>query len=177
MAAVPAPRTWVAGEIVTAAYMNNTIRDVENFLLAPPVCFVLHTTGQSIATGSSFTSITFDSEVVDNSGMHSTVSNTSRLTAVYPGYYDTGGGVAFAGAATGRRMNNWRVNGSDMAGSAAGQPATTLTVANAARSIQVYLNVGDYLEEGAQQDSGGPVSLFVGTAGWQPSAKAVWTSN
>lgn len=178
MATVPVTRTWVAGEIVTAGYMNNNLTAVLNFLLAPPICQVRAATTQSFASGSSFVSVNFDAEDVDSTGMHSTVSNTSRITGVYPGWYRASGGAnCGSSTATGRRMLGWKVNGTGVLGGGAGQAGTTQLITLPARGVLVYLNVGDYLELGLQQDSGSSMGSYVGVGDWQPSACVNWESN
>lgn len=177
MSAVPVVRTWTAGEVVTAAYMNNNVRDVDSWLLAAARCQAYQTVAQSIATGSSFTSVTLDAETVDTTGMHSTVSNTSRFTAVYPGWYRYSGAVPFVNNATGRRMTCWRYNGSDLTASGGGQAGSAVLVPTVAREMIIFQNVGDYVELGAQQDSGGALSTYVGIGSWQAGATAAWDSN
>ena len=53
---------------------------------APPLCIVRSTANQSLANATD-TAITFDTEHVDALGMHSTSSNTDRITVVTPGRY------------------------------------------------------------------------------------------
>lgn len=177
MATVPVTRTWVAGEIVTAAYMNNNISSVLSFLLARPWCQVRATSTQATVSGTQV-ALLFDTEDFDNSGMHSTVTNTSRLTAVYPGWYSADGGPNFAANNVGRRGAEFRVNGASVNGS------PTYVAANATSSISkivsrptsAYLNVGDYLELYAVQDSGSGINTYA-TSPDNPLFRAVWQSN
>src|SRR3990167_2803983 len=66
----------------------------------------------SHTTSGTFQVITLDSEYYDSHGMHSTSSNTSRLTCVLPGTYIAIGSFNWAAAAGGRRMGEIRLNGS-----------------------------------------------------------------
>lgn len=178
MTAVPVTRTWTAGEVVSATEMNNNLTLVLNFLLTPPLCQVRNSVAQSYTSGS-FAVQLFDTEDVDSSGMHSTVTNTSRMTAVYPGWYRASGSISFTGNATGRRGGRWLVNGVPVNAGAA-YNATVSTAASAAevpfRTLDAFLNVGDYLEIAGFQDSGGNLSTLT-PAGDQPSATAKWESN
>lgn len=178
MATVPTTRTWVAGEIVTAAYMNNTIRDVDNWLLAPAICKVRQTVAQSLTTSGTPAAITFDAEDVDSTGMHSTVTNISRITAVYPGWYWVGGGISYAINATGVRTTAWRINGAATPDGNTLRPGfATFSAQMPARASLYFLNVGDYLELFATQTSGGALSTAVANTGEQPNASVVWASN
>lgn len=176
MTAVPATRTWVAGEVVTDTHFNTNIRDVLNFLLARPIFKGYQTVSQNVATAT-FTAVTLDSEMVDSAGGHSTVSNTSRYTGVYAGWYDKGGGAAFAANATGRRLARTTVNGAVVNGSASGTPAGASIIPFAYRADRVFLNVGDILEDLVFQDSGGTLATFVTNAEYYSSMTLTWTSN
>lgn len=176
MTAVPATRTWVAGEVVTAAHFNTNIRDVFNFLLTPPILEINQSVSQSIANNTA-TALTFTSEVIDSSGMHSTVSNTSRATAVYPGYYKFWGGYTIASNATGARLGWGKVNATDVAGTLFELPPVSgFSSAYAFRTKTVFLNVTDYWEAFVLQNSGGSLSTVVTTTE-QPSLGGEWVSN
>lgn len=177
MATVPVSRTWVAGEIVTAAHFNTNIRDVLNWLLAPAICKVRQTAAQTLTTGVA-AAIVMDAEDVDSTGMHSTVTNPSRLTAVYPGQYMHGGGISYAINATGVRTTGWRVNGVAVADGATLRPAfASFSAQMPARTIMSYLNVGDYVELWGTQTSGGNLNTAVANSGEQPGASVHWISN
>lgn len=177
MATVPVVRTWTAGEVVTAAFMNLNIRDVCAWLLSPAICQVRQIVSQSLATGTP-AAITMTAEDSDTTGMHSTVSNTSRLTAVYPGVYDTVGCVGYAANATGRRIPSIRVNAAVVDGAATAFSATAASVGKfPTPRMQTFLNVGDYLELWGTQESGGALSTAVGGANDQSILSTRWVSN
>lgn len=174
MATVPSFRTWTAGEIVAASYMNSNIRDAGNFFLATPVFEGRQTVSQN-ASSSTDTAITFDTEDIDNDGGHSTSSNTSRFTAQTAGRYQVSGGVGWNGNATGRReaiiaVNGTRNNGSE-AGVAVGGNANSVYVPS--RTKTIFLNVNDYVEIFGWQDSGGTLGTWVTTSG-QSSMSVRW---
>lgn len=180
MATVPVTRAWVAGEVVTAGYMNNNITSVLGWLLAPAICRVRATGAQSIANNT-FATLTFDAEDLDSTGMHSTSVNTSRITAVYPGWYFSAGANCWAaggGAATSRRLSQHLVNaGSALNGSIGGGVGMNSIMPAVWRSMHIYLNVGDYVETQIYQDTGSSLSTYVALSNYQPSWDVRWSSN
>jgi hypothetical protein len=76
-----APRTWIAGELVTASIGNAHWRDNLLALRASPDqhCDVYNSTTQAITVGAA-AALTFDSERTDTNAMHSTSADTSRVT-------------------------------------------------------------------------------------------------
>lgn len=86
MATVPNPRTWTASELVTAAKLNADIRDSYNYFNSPPLCRLTKNALQTISENTT-TAVTWQTEVIDRDGGHSTVTNTSRFTAVTAGWY------------------------------------------------------------------------------------------
>lgn len=174
VATIPTYRTWVAGEIVTAAEMNSNVRDAGNFWLGVPTCNIYNNTGVSCVSGTA-TLIPFDSESEDNDGMHSTTTNPSRVIANTPGLYDIRVALRWLGAtATSTRSLNMRLNA---AGSSAGGTSIT-TKTEAANSTATagasnahfqersfhyrFVNVGDYLELFGTQTTGGALSTDSG---------------
>lgn len=171
MATVPSPRTWVVGETVTAAKMNE-LRDALNFLLSPPLFELFHSGSISPATSTQAV-VPMDSEVIDRDSGHSTVTNNSRYTSQTAGYYLVNGAVGFVSNATGKRELTILVNGttetypSSVPGLAAG--FTGLTT-----SGRVYLAVADYAELYVWQNSGG--ALATNTTKGGPRFGGHWIS-
>lgn len=177
MATVPVTRTWVAGEVVTAPHFNDNIRDVLLYLLARPIFQGRQTSAQSIPDNT-VTAVTFNAEDVDSAGGHSTSTNTSRYTAVYPGWYRASPAASFAANATGARALEVSRNGTLINGSGVIVPAMTGGISHrmAGRTIMSFLNVGDYLETSVFQNSGGALNTAVG--GVEQSTFCVsWESN
>lgn len=175
MATVPNEITYSAGSVLTAAQLNTNLRDAINFVITNrPILEVRQTSVQSIS-GATSTAINFDAEDIDNDGMHSTSSNTSRATAQTAGRYRVGGGISWAGNGAGRRNCQWAINGAVQngvdAGIAAGGNTNALPVA--ARSMTLHLNVGDYLELLGFQDCGGSLNTAV-TTSQQPGMSVEW---
>lgn len=173
MATVPVEITWVTSQVVTAAQLNSNLRDAVNFLINRPICQVRQTVSQSFTSGTPAV-VTFDSEDVDTDNMHSTVTNTSRITAVTAGRYALGGGHGWATNTVGARSCDWQINGSPTnGGSATVAPVTGFTTRPAAKAISVFLNVGDFLEMIAFQNGANPLGSAV-SGGEQPLALAWW---
>ena len=162
MATVPSPITFVDNTVVTAADLN-TIRDALNFLLAPPLAIVNQSSATQNLSSGVWTAILFDTEVIDRDGMHSTSSNTSRLTCVTPGYYAVEGMVAFHANATGGRGADFAINGTRVFATAVLLETNDSATFYSAVAVvgTVYLNVGDYLELQGVQYSGGTLSTGI----------------
>jgi hypothetical protein len=127
--------------------------------IAPPAirCRVSNNSNISIATAAG-TALTFDTERYDATGMHSTATNTGRITALIAGQYAFWAHVRFASNATGFREVAIRLNG-------------TLVIAiqdtNAINGVptimscagEFELGVGDYAEVIVYQNSGGNLNV------------------
>jgi hypothetical protein len=148
------------GTIAPAAW-GDTIRDDLEFLVDPPACSVFHSVVQSTSSGVS-TALAADSENFDNAGMHSTVTNNSRITIQVAGRYLLLATMEFANNATGWRSTGFFINGvfSPIGGQTV-PPAGSQTTRLSATRTRV-LAVGDYVEVQSNQNSG--VALNVGLA-------------
>jgi hypothetical protein len=103
--------------------------------------------------------LTFNSERWDEGDLHSTSSNTSRLTAPVAGLYVIGGHVRFEfGGLGGFRQATIRLNGStviaEVLDTAVNTPGTGLSPTTTYR-----LAAGDYVELVVQQNSGGALNV------------------
>jgi hypothetical protein len=178
MTAVPTTHTFSAGEVVTDTTLNGNVTNVLNFLLARPILRARQTVAQSIGTGGAGTALTFDAEDVDSSGMHSTVTNTSRATAVYPGWYLFAGNGSLVQNATGLRTLSWNVNSvaQSGAGSSDGGAGVGIDFRHPAASSLFFLNVNDFVEMILFQNSGGAVNTEV-SGSQQSTMICVWESN
>jgi hypothetical protein len=85
------PRTWVAGDVLTAAQLNQDVRDNVSFLANPPACRASHNAGQSVANAT-LTALALNIEIFDTDTMHDTVTNNSRVTFTTAGLYVIEGG-------------------------------------------------------------------------------------
>lgn len=137
-----------AGMTITAQFLDK----LEN----PPLAVLQQTVTQSIPNGA-WNTLTFDTEIVDTYGGHSTVTNTSRYTCQLAGWYRVGGRAAFNGNATGSRGCRVHINGAFIQGAATLVGAGTLAGIPECFHL-LYLNVGDYVEIAGGHNSGGALS-------------------
>jgi|FLYN01.1.fsa_nt_gi hypothetical protein len=104
--------------------------------------------------------VTFNSERWDTDGIHSTSSNTERLTAQRTGKYYIWAGIRFSDNGSGFRQLEVRRNGTTPIASEIRVPVVTgfgydMTIAT------VYdLNAGDYVTLVAYQNSGANLNLL-----------------
>lgn len=161
---MPVPSTHdFADGLATSTEMNSYVRDPIQFLLAPPIANLRQTAAQSLTTAV-VTALTFNTEDVDSAGGHDNVTNNSRYSANYAGWYQVSCGAAFSANATGQRFVQLKVNGSDANGTGAEINATAaLNCLVAGRTTLIYLNVSDYVEAYAFQNSGGNLNTAVTT--------------
>lgn len=174
---IPTFRTWVAGEFVTAAFMNANVRDGGNFFLAVPIAELRQTVAQTLTTGVS-AAILFDVEELDTDNGHSTSTNTSRYTSPTPGTLQFSGASSTVSNATGVRVVGWQANGTIMTGSQTKVGAVNgdLT-AIPARVKHISVNgTTDYIELWVQQTSGGNLNTSV-AASDQSTMSVRWVHN
>jgi hypothetical protein len=136
-----APATW-----------GDQIHSNLEFLIDPPGCSVFDSGTQSIADLTQ-TAMLADSENFDNDAMHSTVTNTSRITCQTAGRYLLTANVSFVANATGRREVRFRVNGSTIInGILYTSHGTDIWRGSVCRTV--VLNATDYVECMVHQNSG-----------------------
>lgn len=99
-----------AGQVPPASW-GDQIRDNFEFLIDPPACSVYHSTTASVSDATT-TSLNANSEYFDNDSMHSTSTNTSRITIQTAGRYLFFATVQFAADTDGVRNVKFRINGS-----------------------------------------------------------------
>lgn len=125
-------------------------------------CRVYNSGNQSISNAT-WTALTFDSEVYDTDGMHSTSTNTSRLTCVTAGKYLVHAAVTFAANATGSRWAAIKKNGSFYANESRPNAGSGSTVVFHI-DLLVDLAVNNYVELFVLQTSGGNLDVNGGNA-------------
>lgn len=154
--AVPVPRTFVVGEVETAAYLNASVRDTSNFLLGIPIATVYQTAAQLLTSGSP-SPVSFDSTAVDTYGGHSNTVNPSRYTAQVAGWYMIGGAAPMAGSTGGtNRKIQVYYNGTGIAYATSELPppsSPAIAVVPALSPTILYLNVGDFVSIYASADT------------------------
>lgn len=173
-----APRTWVSGEIVTAANMNTHVRDNMKAIGGADKawCRVYNSATQSIPDNA-ITAVTFDSEQSDVQAMHSTSSNTSRITvpASWGGPYLIGSQVNFAGVAASDIAAAIRINNVNDLIYGTGVTSTVITGGIPLCTLNT-LAAGDYVETRVYQKSGAALNTALVT-GASPMFWAIWTGS
>lgn len=124
-----------------------------------PIGARVYNSGDITIGNSSWTALTFDSERYDTDTIHSTVANTSRLTATTAGYYLISATARFDFNTTGQRilmiyLNNTTGIARQGIGNA---DATNREHLNC--TTVYYLSASDYVEAQVYQDSGGNLDI------------------
>lgn len=166
-----------AGATIPASW-GDTVRDDLQWLAGAssgpkPSCRVYNSAAISVANNANV-ALTFNSERFDNAAMHSTSSNTSRLTVPTggAGLYLLGGSVAFAANSTGYRYISIYLNGATHLAINL-SPAMSGNDHYLAISTLHALSDGDYVELVVAQTSGAAVNVL--TAGnYSPEFWAIW---
>jgi len=160
-------QTWTdgsgGGTPISAARLGVLEEGILDASLAPAVR-AFHNANQSIASDGAWHALALNSERFDQAGgssstMHDTVTNNSRLTAIYAGIYLITGSVEFAANATGTRWLRIFLNNTtaiaDVDDSGTLTPSVLMTVTT------VYsLAVNDFVELSVQQNSGGALNIL-----------------
>lgn len=145
-------QTIATGQPFAAATLQ-AARDSLEFLIDPPSCSVYNSAAQTV-TNNTATDLTADSETYDNDSMHSTSSNTARITIQTPGRYLLIATVRFAADVDGYRTVFFRDSGAtDLVGQLVfGNSASGVTALTAVRS-QVF-SAADYVTARVQHTAG-----------------------
>lgn len=161
------------GQPILAAW-GDAVRDgLEYMARNRPRCRVYRGSNQTLTTAVA-AAITFNLERNDTGGMHSTVTNTSRITVPSgeDGYYDIGASIRFASNSTGSRRADLTVNGSTVIAQAIVPPVNgDVTVLNL--STIYPLVATDYIEIICTQTSGGNLDV-VASGNSSPEMWAMW---
>jgi len=179
MAAVPTPPDFVSA--VSSTTQLNQVRDAIKFLQNRPRFKLYQTSAQNFLNGVG-AAVTFNAEVLDTdidlTSGHDNVTNNSRWTCRYPGWYLISGTVSYNANAAGIRFAYIRVNGVD-------QDGTIGSIGGSAAEIgcvhchtgKVYLAAGDYVELWSSQNSGATIATYVASAPFQSSLDGIWESS
>jgi hypothetical protein len=159
---LPLKTTYVNGDVFSASDINDTNGTI-NLVTTFVGCSIRNSAAISVSNNTD-QALTFDEEAYDTDAMHSTASNTSRITIATGkgGYYEFRWTGLWASNNTGNRRLKLRKNGStEYQSSALTVKGDGLT--GIATSIVVSANAGDYFELLAFQDSGGALDMGVAT--------------
>lgn len=140
-----------------------------------PVARVYNTTDIT-CNNATATKLTFDTERLDSEAIHSTSSNTSRLTCVTAGVYQITGNVEWDSNATGRRILEILLNNTTTIASSSKTPSTANPAPRQQLTTIYKLAATDYVELQAYQDgTTGPVAVKVKALGnYSPEFMMHW---
>jgi hypothetical protein len=181
VAVVPDTHDFGSG-VGSSTEANAYIRDPIRFLLNPPLARLRSGAAQSL-TNSTWTSLNLNTEEVDKdpsgAGGHDNVTNNSRFTAVYAGWYRVSGKAGIWPAnTTGRRGVRYAVNGvAVIASKILLQGAASSAGDTPCASTLLFLNVGDYVEVQGFQESGGALNCGSATVDDNTHLTVKWESN
>lgn len=145
----------VTGTIATAAW-GDQLRDNDEWFAEPPSCRVYHSTTQNVST-STFTALNANSEQWDSASMHSTSSQTSRITVPVAGKYLLVARIEFGVDAANARLGRFLINGVTTEPFDA-KPAMTGVGVRCSGSTVQSLSASGYVEVQAWQNSGGTIT-------------------
>lgn len=128
--------------------------------VAPPSCSVTNTSAQTISNATE-TTLTFNTEMWDTDTMHSTSTNTGRLTATTAGTYLVILNAEFASNASGFRLFKIRSNGTQVEAEVR-CPPTNGSETRHSLSSYVELAATEYVEARVYQSSGGNLNINAG---------------
>lgn len=132
---------------------TGNITSVGSVLGVQPKCKVYNSAAQTIATAT-VTAITWNSESWDTGDMHSTSTNTDRITAAVAGYYHVTAQATLSANASGIRRIYLYVDGAEVQrktyDNMGAAYATFMDI-----SADLYLAASSYVDVRVDQDSGG----------------------
>lgn len=144
---------WEHAPIAVQPPANNSIGDWLS--MDPPSCRAYRSSSQTGIVTATVTTILLDSESHDTDSMHSTVSNTGRVTFNTGGLYAVHAGVGIESNATGVRVAWLALNGSDASRIVqSGVNAVNGDVTDLTLSTIYKFAAGDYVELHVYQTSG-----------------------
>jgi hypothetical protein len=118
-------------------------------------CHLTNSAAQSLATGFAWNTVTFDTELFDTDTLHSTSSNTGRITipSGLGGYYHVGASVFYPGVSQNSGAAFFK-NGTQINGNNAWVAASASST-NSVNSTLIALAAGDYIEVKAYNGQAG----------------------
>ncbi len=141
-----------------------------------PAAQAFNSATESITSGSGTTTLTFNSENFDTAALHSTTTNTSRLTAPVAGLYQVTGQVRWSANGAGSRFLAINKSGAGWVGADWRQAAGgTFNITDQFVTALTSLTAGQYVELDAYQDSGATLTVGSGTGG--PSLAMHWVGS
>ncbi len=158
-------QTWIdnnGANPVSAARMGVLEEGILDVSQAPAV-HVTHNAAQSTTTAVNFI-LAMNTERYDQAGgaaaaMHNTVTNNSRLTAIYAGIYSIRGQIEWATNVTGERLLEIVLNATTVIGRTRGTAGAISSPINQMVVVDYALAVNDFVELRCLQTSGGALNV------------------
>lgn len=138
-------------------------------LNAHPACRVYNSSNFSHNSSGNWLPITFNSERADIYGLHSTSSNTDRITLDRAGWWLVVGHILWSGAGGSTRNGRIRVNAATVIGEHAG---STSIISYPVSAIYKFA-ANDYVTLEGYQDSGGTITISA-SGNYSPEFSAVF---
>jgi WD40 repeat protein len=178
-------RTWTVNDVATAALLNTHIRDNLNFLHDPPGASwsITNATTISVASSGSISAFTGPGgnagtvELWDTDTMHSTVTNSGRMTVNTAGVYRIVGNGQWTANAAGTVRRLAVLWNSTTHTAVLCQNANNVTVEQCITAT-INAQASDIFELGGAQTSGGALTLgSVTNTGVHPMFSCCWVGN
>ncbi|MFD0353520.1 hypothetical protein ACFVHW_07185 [Streptomyces sp. NPDC127110] len=165
-APVVTPRTWVVGEVVTAAMMNAEVRAQFTGLVGLFCCTQVTTSSFAIPShASNYTAVQFSSIASSNDTSMWSGGNPTRLVAPRAGTYLVHGGISWpSGLGTNDARSEFRYNGTGTTISTARVGTQTESSGNCqstASGVIVFTTASHYVEWYCNQNSGASLNVGV----------------
>ena len=165
------PRTWTPRTKVTAAILNSELSGNLNQIASPPYCNLYATAATTMTTAGTTYAVAFDGEAADVGDLHSTTTNTSRITIGTAGLYEVHGGAGIAAQAAATRFAViFLVDGSAVRQTYSAiyvPPNTPTAIAGhygVRGSMYMRFTVGQFLELGVQCGTNGVATATASSA-------------
>ena len=155
--AYSAPPNFVAGAVLTEAQLDILSDDIV-FLANPPKVRAYNSAAISITNATS-TALTSNSERFDTDTMHSTATNTGRITFTTAGTYAIVGHASWASAAGNLRELTVRAGGATQIAAQRAAPIGAGFGSELSIATQYDFTAGQYVELMAYQDSGAAINV------------------
>lgn len=177
---VPKAVTHAPGDLITGASWNAGLAASTSFISGVPVFISYAQTSVSVTnftppiSPAAFVSIALDGTILDSESGHSNVSGATRYICQVAGWYLVSGTIAWQVSLSGNLYTQIAVNGSPVVGSTVVTSANGYVTGVPVQPVLVPLNVTDYVELQAAQDSPGPIGTYPHTTGTQGCSMSVW---
>lgn len=155
------PRTWVAGDVLTAAQLNVDVRDNVSFLGNPPACRVFHNASISIPNAVE-TVLPFNSERFDTDAMHDNATNNTRITFTSAGLYLVTLHFEFVSNGVGYRYGALRLGGTVNIAFESKNSESVLSGAGFSIATAYKFTAAQYVTAHVYQNSGAALSVSSG---------------